>query len=108
MLSACGQPQIPLDYGDEVAFEADLNEGKNLEGKTVSFTAAELHLQSLYGYIAVCPAIRMAYCLAHSEPMLDITVQELCDYRRQRNKKHDADDAEQLSAQQGGQQRPQW
>lgn len=50
VLSACGQPQIPLDYGDEVAFEADLNEGKNLEGKTVSFTAAELHPQSLYGY----------------------------------------------------------
>ena len=50
----------------------------------------------------------MAYRLAHSEPMLDITVQELCDYRRQRNKKHDANDAEQLSAQQGGQQRPQW
>ena len=58
--------------------------------------------------LAVCPAIRMAYRLAHGEPMLDITVQELCDYRRQRNKKHDANDAEQLSAQQGGQQRPQW
>ena len=53
--------------------------------------------------IAVGPAIRMAYRLAHSEPMLEITVQELCDYRRRRNKKHDANDAEQLSAQQGGQ-----
>ena len=62
----------------------------------------------LYGSLAARPAIRMAYRLAHSEPMLDITVQELCDYRRQRNKKHDANDAEQLSAQQGGQQRPQW
>ena len=28
-LSACGQSQIPLDYGDETAFEADLNAGKN-------------------------------------------------------------------------------
>ena len=27
-LSACGQSQIPLDYGDETAFEADLNAGK--------------------------------------------------------------------------------
>ena len=26
-LSACGQSQIPLDYGDETAFEADLNAG---------------------------------------------------------------------------------
>ena len=49
-LSACGQSQIPLDYGDETAFEADLNAGKNLVGKTVSFVAAELHPQSLYGY----------------------------------------------------------
>ena len=31
------------------------------------------------------------------------TVQELCDHRSQWNKKHDANDAEQLSAQQGGQ-----
>lgn len=29
-LSACGQSQIPLDYGDETAFEADLNAGKTL------------------------------------------------------------------------------
>ena len=50
LLSACGQAQIPLDYGDEIAFEADLNAGKNLVGKTVSFVAAELHPQSLYGY----------------------------------------------------------
>ena len=50
LLPACGQSQIPLDYGDEIAFEADLNAGKNLVGKTVSFVAAELHPQSLYGY----------------------------------------------------------
>lgn len=50
LLSACGQQQIALDYGDEIAFEADLNAGKNLVGKTVSFVAAELHPQSLYGY----------------------------------------------------------
>ena len=50
LLSACGQSQIPLDYGDEIAFEADLNAGKNLVGKTVSFVAAELHSQSISGY----------------------------------------------------------
>lgn len=57
----------------------------------------------LYGSLAACPAICMAYRLAHGEPMLDITVQELWDHRSQWNKKHDANDAEQLSAQQGGQ-----
>lgn len=50
MLTACGQAKIPLDYGDETAFEADLNAGKDLVGKTVSFVAAELHPQSLSGY----------------------------------------------------------
>lgn len=50
LLSACGQQQVALDYGDEIAFEADLNAGKNLVGKTVSFVAAELHPQSPYGY----------------------------------------------------------
>ena len=29
MLSACGDTGVPLDYGDETAFEADLNAGKN-------------------------------------------------------------------------------
>lgn len=50
VLTACGQAKIPLDYGDETAFEADLNAGKDLVGKTVSFVAAELHPQSLSGY----------------------------------------------------------
>lgn len=50
MMTACGQAKIPLDYGDEAAFETDLNAGKDLVGKTVSFVAAELHPQSLSGY----------------------------------------------------------
>ena len=56
-LSACGQSQIPLDYGDETAFEADLNAGKNLVGKTVSFVAAELHPQSLFVYVICAGAL---------------------------------------------------
>lgn len=50
IMSACGDSGFPLDYGDEVAFEADLNAGKNLEGKTVSIIVGELHPQSAFGY----------------------------------------------------------
>ena len=39
-----------LDYGDAEAFEAALNNGENLEGKTVAFLAAELHPDSKLGY----------------------------------------------------------
>ncbi|MBR1476440.1 MAG: hypothetical protein IJ608_00565 [Lachnospiraceae bacterium] len=49
-LASCGVPKTILDYGDAEAFEAALNNGENLEGKTVQFIAAELHPQSLYGY----------------------------------------------------------
>ena len=41
---------IYLDYGDEQVFEKKLNEGENLEGKTVRFTAREVHPDSALGY----------------------------------------------------------
>ncbi len=50
ILSGCGQSEIPLDYGDAGAFEAALNRGENLEGKTVRFCASELHPDSAFGY----------------------------------------------------------
>lgn len=50
MPTACKQAKISLDYGDETAFEADLNAGRDLVGKTVSFIVAELHPQSLPRY----------------------------------------------------------
>ena len=42
-----------------------------------------------------------------AEPALNISLQKLRDHRCQRDKEYDADDAEQLSAKQRGQQRPQ-
>ena len=50
LLIGCGEKALPLDYGDEISFENDLKAGKNLEGKTVRFVAAELHPQSAFGY----------------------------------------------------------
>ena len=41
---------VHLDYGDEEAFEAALNSGDDLNGKTVSIIAQELHPESIYGY----------------------------------------------------------
>lgn len=49
--SACGTvASPPPDYASAEAFEADLNAGKDLTGKTVSFVAAELNPQTLLGY----------------------------------------------------------
>lgn len=42
--------KIVLDYGDAESFEAALNRGENLEGKTVSFYAKEIHPDSALGY----------------------------------------------------------
>ncbi|ADU21865.1 hypothetical protein [Ruminococcus albus] len=44
------QDRVHLDYGDEEAFEAALNSGDDLNGKTVSIIAQELHPESIYGY----------------------------------------------------------
>lgn len=39
-----------IDYKDVAKFEEDLCAGKNLEGKTVTFTVNEFHPDSAYGY----------------------------------------------------------
>lgn len=46
----CGRASVVLDYGDAESFEAALNAGENLEGKTVRFLAGELHPDSAMGY----------------------------------------------------------
>lgn len=50
MLAGCGSSATTLDYGDAESFEAALNAGENLEGKTVRFYASELHPDSAMGY----------------------------------------------------------
>lgn len=51
ILCACGgKAEIVIDYADAGAFEAALNRGENLEGKTVQFVADELHPNSAMGY----------------------------------------------------------
>lgn len=47
-LTACGGPSA--DYPDAASFEAALNRGENLEGKTVQFTAGEVIPNSALGY----------------------------------------------------------
>lgn len=49
ILCSCGSA-TPVDYENEVTFEAALNNGENLVGKTVRFTALELRPQSIFGY----------------------------------------------------------
>lgn len=49
LLTSCGK-KVVLDYGDADSFEAALNAGDNLEGKTVQFIATELHPDSVTGY----------------------------------------------------------
>ena len=49
-VTGCGSASVELDYGDAESFEAALNAGENLEGKTVRFLAGELHPDSAMGY----------------------------------------------------------
>lgn len=50
-LIACGkQGEVVIDYADAESFEKALNNGENLEGKIVSFTAQEIHPESALGY----------------------------------------------------------
>ncbi len=49
VLCGCGGETF-LDYGDAEAFEAALNRGEDLEGKTVQFTVLEYHPDSALGY----------------------------------------------------------
>ena len=48
-LIGCGKNTV-ADYGNAEAFEAALNNGDNLEGKIVIFTAGEVHPDSALGY----------------------------------------------------------
>jgi len=53
LLTACGaktQAPVTPDYSDIALFEADLNQGKDLTGKTVQFTVTELVPDSAFGY----------------------------------------------------------
>lgn len=48
-LIGCGKNTV-ADYGNAEVFEAALNNGENLEGKVVIFTAGEVHPDSVFGY----------------------------------------------------------
>lgn len=51
LFTACGrEAAVMIDYADEVAFETALNNGENLEGKVVTFTAQEIHPDSTLGF----------------------------------------------------------
>lgn len=51
LFTACGSEEaIMIDYADEAAFENALNNGENLEGKVVTFTAQEIHPDSTLGF----------------------------------------------------------
>ncbi len=41
---------ITVDYENEESFEAALNEGQDLEGKTVKFVVRQIKPQSAFGY----------------------------------------------------------
>ena len=49
VLCSCGSA-TPVDYENAETFEAALNNGEDLVGKTVRFTASELEPQSFFGY----------------------------------------------------------
>ena len=49
-LTACGSKTVTPDYADAASFEADLNSGADLTGKTVQFTVNELVPDSAFGY----------------------------------------------------------
>jgi len=44
------QEDVSIDYTDITKFEADLNGGKSMEGKTVSFVVSDIKPQSAFGY----------------------------------------------------------
>jgi len=48
-LCACGS-KVHVDYGNAEAFETALNNGEDLTGKVVSFTADQLEPKSMFGY----------------------------------------------------------
>lgn len=48
--SACGRTRETVHYTDAQSFEAALNDGENLEGKTVRFVALAMTPDSAFGY----------------------------------------------------------
>lgn len=49
-LAACGSKTVTPDYADAESFEAALNTGADLTGKTVRFTVKEVAPNSVFGY----------------------------------------------------------
>lgn len=49
-LAACGAKEVVPDYPDAASFEAALNTGADLTGKTVRFTVGEVVPNSAFGY----------------------------------------------------------
>ena len=49
-LAACGAKEVQPDYPDAATFEAALNTGADLTGKTVRFTVGEVVPESAFGY----------------------------------------------------------
>ena len=50
LLCGCATKEYAVDFESAEAFEAALNKGENLVGKTVRFKADEIHPQSVFGY----------------------------------------------------------
>ena len=50
LLTACGASKEVIDYGDAAAFEAALNNGENLEGKTVQIIVDDINPATVSGY----------------------------------------------------------
>lgn len=49
--TGCAQnSEVTLDYTDETAFETALENGDNLEGKTVNFNVSQIIPDSAFGY----------------------------------------------------------
>lgn len=48
--AACGSKEITPDYADAESFEAALNTGTDLTGKTVQFTVKDFVPDSTFGY----------------------------------------------------------
>ena len=51
-LVGCGSKEVVPDYSDAASFEAALNAGEDLVGKTVKFTVKEFVPNSAFGYNA--------------------------------------------------------
>ena len=50
LLCGCATKEYAVDFESAETFEAALNRGENLVGKTVRFTANDLKPQSFFGY----------------------------------------------------------